>query len=109
MPTSSTISFCPSFLYLRESRIFKFGVVFVISFFIESLQTLLNGLTRSMYNLYETASIIASYSTSRVKSIVLTVLGYYLVHMEVEAKLNVEYLEIDPTILQNPENLLKSD
>ena len=28
--------------------------------------------------------------------------------MEAKAKLNMEYLEIDPTILQNPENLLNT-
>ena len=27
-------------------------------------------------------------------------------HMEAKESLNVEYLEIDPTLLQNPENLL---
>ena len=41
------------------------------------------------------------------KSIVFPVLVSSFVHMEAKAKLDVEYLEIYPTLLQNPENLIK--
>ena len=59
-----------------------------------------------MYNLCKTACLIDSSSTYGVKFIGLSVIGSYLVNMEVKEKLNVEYIEIDPTLLQNPENLL---
>ena len=37
------------------------------------------------------------------------VLGSSLVHNKAKVKLNVEYLQIDPTILQNPSNLPNPD
>ena len=59
-----------------------------------------------MYNLCETASLISSSLASGVKSIGLTVIGSYLVHMEARSKSNVEYTDIHPTLLKNPANLL---
>ena len=82
------------------------GGVFV---FVESLQNLFYGLTIVLFNLCETVSLINPSSTYRIKSIGLPVLSSYLVNMESKAKLNLEYIEIDPTLLQNPENLLKPD
>ena len=103
--TISTISLCPSFVYLRESHIWKVEVgIFV---FVESLQNLFGGLTRGLSILCETASLITSPSTYGVKSIGLPILGSSLVHVEAKSKLNVESLEIYPTLLKNPANLLK--
>ena len=76
---------------------------------VESIQTLFDGLTRSMTNFCDTVSLITSYSTYGLKSIGLPVLGSFLVHTEAKENLNVEYLDIDPTLLQNPENLIKPD
>ena len=50
---------------------------------------------------------MTSSSTSMVKYIEFFVLGYSFVHMEAKAKLNAEYLEIDPNLLKNTANLLK--
>ena len=97
--TSSTISLCPSLVYLRESPIWKGEVGVLVC--VESLQTLIHGLTRGLSNLCETASLISLSSTSGVKSIVLPFLGFYLVNMEAKAKLDMESLDIDPTILKN--------
>ena len=74
-----------------------------------SLSKLFDVLTIGLSNLCETASIITSSSYSGVKSIGLLVLGYSFVNMEEKAKLNVEYIEIYPTLLQNSENLLNPD
>ena len=60
-----------------------------------------------MSNCFETVSLITSYSTSEVKYIYFTVIGYPLVLMEAKEKLNVESLDIDTNLLQNPDNLLK--
>ena len=74
-----TISLCPSFIYPRESPILKgWGVVLVC---VESLLTLFHVLTQGLSNLYETAYLITSSSTSGVKSIGLPVFVSYLVHM----------------------------
>ena len=54
----------------------------------------------------ETASLITSYSTSGIKSIGFPVLGYPLVNIDAKEKLDVEYIEIDLNLLQNPENFL---
>ena len=105
--TRSTISLFPSFLYIRESPIWKGEVRVLVC--VESIQTLFDGLTRSMTNFCDTVSLITSYSTYGLKSIGLPVLGSFLVHTEAKENLNVEYLDIDPTLLQNPENLIKPD
>ena len=47
--------------------------------------------------------------TLEVEYVGFPVLDSSLVHMQSKAKLNVEYLEIDPTLLQNPANLLDPD
>ena len=67
-----------------------------------------NGFTRVMYNLYETASLITSSSDSGVRNIGFPVLVSSFLYMEAKERLNVWYLEIDPTILQNTENLLNT-
>ena len=68
-PTISTNSFCPSIVYLRESPIFK-GDVGVL-FWFDSLQTLLDGLTRFMSYLWVTSPLMNSHSTSGVKYILI--------------------------------------
>ena len=65
------------------------------------------GLTIGISNFCETDSLITSYSASGVKPIGLTVLGSSIVHTEAKSRLNVKYLKMYPTHLQNPENLLK--
>ena len=65
-----------------------------------------DGWNRGLSDLCETASLIISYSASGVKSIGFPVLGSFFVYMEAKEKLNVEYLEIYPTLLQYPTNLL---
>ena len=74
-----------------------------------SLKNLFNGLTRGMSNFCETESLITSSSTSGVKSTSLPILCPYIFHMDSKEKLNVKYLEIDPSLLQKPENFLKTD
>ena len=54
--TSSTISLCPSSVYLKESPIWKVEVLVLVS--VESLQTLFDGLNRGMYNLCDTVLLI---------------------------------------------------
>ena len=102
--TRSAISLCTSFLYLRETPIWKgfFGVLVCV----KSLQTLFDELSRGISNLFYTSFLINSYSTSLVKPIGFTVLVYYLVLTEVKEKLNVQFLDIIPTLLKNIENLL---
>ena len=106
-PTSSTISLCHSFVYLRESLIWKGEVGYLV--WVEYLQTLFYGLTRGISNFCETASLITSSLSSGVKSIGWPVLWSSFVHMEAKEKLNVEYFDIEPTLLQNPANLLNPD
>ena len=91
-------------MYLRESPIWRGGVRFLVC--IKSIQALVAGFTRGVYNLCETISLITSSSTSGVKTIGLTFLGSSILHMDAKAKLNLEYREIDPTLLQNLSNLL---
>ena len=73
---------------------------------VESLQTLFGGLIRGISNLCETYYLITSSSASGVKSIVFSSLGSSIVHMEAKENLNVEYLEIYSTLLQNPADFL---
>ena len=101
----STISLYLPFFNLRESEICKCEVG--VWDCVESLQNLFYGLTRGLSNLCENASLITSSSTSVVKSIGFPVIWFSLVIMKAKSKLNVEYLDIDPTILKNTENLLK--
>ena len=49
-------------------------------------QNLFDGLTRGLSNLFETAYLITSSSTSGVKSIGLPVIGSSLVNMEPKSK-----------------------
>ena len=90
-------------MYLRESPIRKDEVVVLVS--VESIHTLFYGLTRGLYNLYETASLLNLSSTYAVKSFGLLVIGSLLVYMEAKSNLNVEYIEIYPTILKNSSNM----
>ena len=62
-----------------------------------------------MYNLCEPASLITSHLYSGVKTIVLPVIDSSFLRMKSKEKLNVEYLEIDLILLQNPENFLNQD
>ena len=62
-----------------------------------------------MFKFCDSDSLITSSSASVVKYIGLPVLGSSWVHMDTKAKLNVEYLEIDTTLLQNTENRLNPD
>ena len=105
--TGSTILLCTSIVYLRESPIWK-GEVGVLVY-IESIQTLFDGLTKGMYNFCETISLINSSSSSGVKPIVFPVHGSSLVNIEAKEKFKVEYLDIDTTLLQNKAKFLKPD
>ena len=96
--TSSAISLFFSFVYPRELPIRNVG--FRVLFFVESLQTLFDGLTISMSNLCQTESQITSSSIFGVNSIRLTVLGSSLVRMDSKAKVNMEYLDFDHTLLK---------
>ena len=62
-----------------------------------------------MYNFCEAASLITSHLYSGVKTIVLRVIDSSFLRMKSKEKLNVEYLEIDLILLQNPENFLYQD
>ena len=77
-----------------------------VLFCVEPIQNLSDGLNRGMYNLCDTESLITSSSTSRVKSIGLPVIGFYLVITYTKENINVESLDIDHNSLKNPENLL---
>ena len=81
-------------MYLRASPIWKFGVLV----FVEYHQILFDGLIRGLFNLCETEPKITSCLTNGVKSSGLHVLGSLIVHMEAKEKLNIEYLDIDPTL-----------
>ena len=74
--------------------------------YVEYLHTLFDGLNRGICNLYEMESLIYLLSTYVVKPIGFTVIDLSFVLMEVKEKLIVESLEIELTLLQNPENLL---
>ena len=91
-------------MYLRESPTWKseFGALVLV----ESIKTFFDGFNRGMSNFCETVSLINSSSSSGVKPIGLPVLGSSFVHMEAKVNLNLEYLEIDTTFLQNSENLI---
>ena len=102
--TRSTISLYHSFVYLRESPIWK-GEVGTL-FWLESLHNLFYGLNRGLSNVCETASLITSSSDSGVKYFGLNFLGSYFLNMEEKAKLNVESINIDPILLKNTEHLL---
>ena len=78
---------------------------FVWSFLIPRLMPWIS--IRGLYNLCETDDLITSYSTSQVTSIGLYVIGSPLLHTEKRSKLFVKSFEIDSTLLQNAENLLK--
>ena len=104
---SYNIPLCPSFVYLRESPIWKVELGALV--WVESLKTVFDGLSRGISNLCETTSLISSLSYSGVKSIGLPVLGSSFVHTEEKARLNVEYHDINTTLLKNPSNLLKPD
>ena len=93
-------------MYLRDSPIYKGKFRALV--WVESIQLFLNGLTRGLYNLCETASIISSYSWFGVKYIGLTFLGPSFVYMDATARLLVEYIENYHTILQNSEKLAKA-
>ena len=92
---------------MRESPIWKgeFGVLVCI----ESLQTLFDGFTRCMYNLWDIAYPIPSSSTYGVIIIGLPVIWSPPFHIDAKEKLNLEYLYIYPTILKNIANFLKPD
>ena len=105
--TRSTISLCPSFVYLRESPIWKGELGDLV--WVYPLQTFFDRFNMVLYNFCETISLLTSSSDSRVKYIGLTVIGYSFVHMVGKANLNVQYLETYPNLLQDPENLIMSD
>ena len=65
-------------------------------------------LTRGASNLCETASPITPSSTYGIKFFGMPVLGSSYVHMEAKVELNMEYLENDLIIYQNPERLLNT-
>ena len=88
---------------MRESPIWKCEVRVLDC--VETIQTLFDGLTRVFYSLCETASLKTLCSTSWVKYIGLHVLGSLFSLMEPNEKLNVWYIDIDPTILQNTEEV----
>ena len=64
--------------------------------------------TRGLSNMCETESLMTPYSTSGIKFIGLNVVGSSRVHIKSKERLNVESLEIDPTILKTKANLLNS-
>ena len=66
---------------------------------VESIQTFSDGFNMGLYSLGETASMKTSSSTSGVSSIGLTVLGSYSAGMEVKSMLNIDYIEINTTLL----------
>ena len=70
--------------------------------FVLIISNFLNGLTRGLFNLCENSSLITASSTSGVKYIGLPVIGSSIFHIEANAKLNVEYIEIYSTIFQHP-------
>ena len=72
-------------MYLGKSLMCKCEVV--ILDYVESFQTVLYGLNRDLYNLYETGLLIISSSNSGVKFIGLNILGFSLVNMETKAGL----------------------
>ena len=104
--TSSNIPLCPSLVYLRESPIWKGEVRALV--WVESLQTLFDGLTRGLSNLCDTASLITSSSASWVKYISLPVIVSSLAHTYEKSKLIVEYLEIYHTLLEKSRKPSKS-
>ena len=67
---------------------------------VDYLQTLFGGFTRGLSNLCDTAFLITSSSVFGVKYIGLTVLVSPFFHMEEKSELELEHLEIDPTILK---------
>ena len=71
---------------------------------VESLHILLYESTRGIFKFCETVYIISSLSTSGVNSVGLYFIGIYCVIMLV----NIVSFEIEPTLLDNPENLLKT-
>ena len=103
--TRSTLSLWTSCVYLRESLIWIVVVGFLACVYF--IQTLFGVLTRGVSSSCDTASLITSFSNYGVKSIGLPVLGSYFLHMDEKAKLNLESIDINPTILKNTENLLK--
>ena len=84
--TISTISLCPLFVYIIELLIWQgeFGALD----WVESIQTLFDGLTIGLSDLCDTASLITSSSASGLKTIGFPVIGYSFFHMEEKAKLN---------------------
>ena len=90
-----------------ESPICK-GVVGAL-FWADSLKRFLDGLTKGISHLFLTDSLITLSSYSWVKSIGLPVIGSSFVYMDPKEKLDMESLDMDPTIFQNPENLLNPD
>ena len=67
---------------------------------VQYLQNLSGVLTRGQSNLCDNAPLITSFSVSGVKHTGLPVIVSSFVNMEAKSKLNMEYLVIDPTLLQ---------
>ena len=65
------------------------------------------GVTSVLSSVYDTASITTTSSTSVVNSIILTFIGSFFVVMQMKAKLNIECLDIDTSLLKNPSRFLK--
>ena len=84
------------------------GFAVVLDFF-DYLPTSFCILTRCKSSLCETVALIIPFSISGIKYNIFTILGYYPVRMEVKAELTVEYIDIYPTLLQNPTSLLNPD
>ena len=67
------------------------------------------GLTRGLYNLCDNDSLINPSYDYGVKYIVMSVFSSSFLSMGEKAKLDIDYLEIDPNLLITAENLLNTD
>ena len=86
--TRSTITLQNSFVYMGESPFLKCKVGILDC--VDSLQIILVGLTRIIYNLCETASLMNSFSACAENSIGLPIIGSSFDVVQVKTKKNVE-------------------